>query len=201
MWSGKLGILQFPQLTLNDCEWRVRPLAFLTARVSLKVKARVYDGALQSVVTLSPGGKVRLKDLAGVVPVAALAHIIPPNFVDGRIGLDLAKLTVAEQWVIDAHGTVDLVGLQLTSPIQEELGSYEIVFDGTRDNTLQGTISEVDGPLVASGVLSLNADRSWLLDGSVRPEPTASRQLVQALSMLGARSPDGSYPLSARGSN
>jgi len=201
IWSGRAATIRSPHITLTDVRWRARPLALLTARLSYLLNIKIGDGAIQTVASVSIDQKTRLKELSGVVPLSALRGIAQLSTFDGRIGLDLDDLLVVDQWITDAHGSVDLVSLSLTVPITEALGNYELIFDGASDAVLEGRFREVDAPLAASGTLALHADRNWELSGTVKPTAATSRQLSQALTFLGSRQADGSYPISAQGRN
>ena len=197
LWSGQADRIVLPQATLADTAWEIRPLALLTGRLSYDIDTKIGNGAIRTIVSVSPFGSVRMKNLAGVLPVDAFGGLgIPIAAYDGRIGLDLAKLEIEDNWITDASGTVDIVSLELISPVRETLGSYAIVFDGAADDLLEGRFSEVDGPLQATGTVVLRPGRQWALSGDVKAKPGASAQLTRGLSMLGQRNSDGSYPIS-----
>ncbi|MDH3589108.1 MAG: type II secretion system protein N [Gammaproteobacteria bacterium] len=196
VWSGRANRIGMSPVNLTETNWRLRPLGLFALRLSYKLDAKMDGGAIQATASVNPAGTIRMKKLAGILPMQALSGFIPVGSIDGRIGLDFAELQIEDNWVSDAVGTIDIVSLSLVAPVKAALGSYEVVFDGVEDDTLQADFRDVSGPLQASGTLSLLSEQRWELSGTVRAKQGAPAQLVRGLSMLGARNSDGSYPIS-----
>ncbi len=195
VWSGTADTIVAGQVRLEDVTWKAHPLALATGRASYTVRAGVAGGSVQARASAGLGGTIRLRDVAGVLPLAAFAEVAPVDAVDGRIGLDFASATIADEWITDATGSANLVSLNVLAPVNEALGSYELAFEGAGDSGLQGRLSDVQGPLAVNGTLTLGAGKSWSLDATVKAKPSASQQLAQSLSFVGERQPDGSYRL------
>lgn len=194
-WSGHADTIVTPHATLLDTRWSARPLSLITGKMTYKINTTVAGGAIETRLSISPGGSIVLKELTGVVALSSLPSIAPSVTIDGRVGLDFARLKIADQWLIDAEGTLDIIGLTLVNPVAETLGNFEVVFNGADESGLQGLINNLEGPLDVNGTLSLPGDRNWQLNGNIKPTSATSSQVIQGLAFLGSRNSDGSYAL------
>lgn len=194
-WSGHADTVLTPHVILTDATWTVRPLSLLTAKLGFHLNANIDDGVIDTIVSLSPGGSIRLSELTGVLPIGIFPKIAPSVTIDGRLGLTFEELVIEDQWPVDARGTVDIVELQVVEPAAESLGNYEVLFSGAGDAGLEGLITDNGGPLEVEGRLYLPGDRQWQVRGNAKPTSSASAQVSQALGFLGTRNTDGSYKL------
>lgn len=195
VWSGHAELIITPHARLADTSWSARPLSLLTGKLSYQLSSTIAGGAIETRLSISPGGSMVLKNLTGVVALSSLPGIVPPGTIDGRLGLDFVRLKITDQWPIDAEGTLDIVNLAVMNPVVESLGNFEVVFNGASESGLEGLISNLDGPLDVSGTLSLPGDKQWQLNGNIKPTSSASTNIIQGLTFLGSRNSDGSYAL------
>lgn len=200
LWNGGADALLLGRTAWGPLQWQARPLALFIGRVAADVTVRAPGGgSVAARIGIAPTGTVHLADVAGIVPLSALAGTIPTGTFDGRIGLDLAEARLDEHWLVDATGTIDLVGLELLTPIAETLGSYELTFAGAQADRLVGVFREVQAKLGAEGQLVLHRDRRWEIAGLVTATSATSNELSRALAMLGQRDAQGRYLLAMSG--
>lgn len=199
VWNGRAESVAFGDTVAGATEWQLRPLALLRGRLSAELTINFAGGAVVGGAAVTPAGTIYLDNVAGVVPLSMLNSIVPTSTFDGRLGLDLIDARLVDHWLVDAHGTVDLVDLRMISPIEEPLGSYELLFDGADGDTLNGVFRDVQARLGAEGSLVLHRDRRWELDGLISAPAGTRAELTRALAMLGQRDPQGRYRLTLGG--
>ena len=199
LWHGTASAVVIDSFVLGATDWRVRPLNLLLGRLRADFDIKLEGGALSGQASAGLGGKVRLRELYGVIPLSMLSGLIPTEQYDGRLGLDIESAVVNGGWLVDASGTVDIVGLRIINPIEEPLGDYEFTFSGADDDSLDGVFRDSNAPLKAEGVLILHADRRWELNGTITPTPQTPSRLSQGLAVFATTDAQGRYQLSFSG--
>lgn len=199
LWQGRAESLALGTTVTGPVEWKLRPWSLFAGRLSADCSVRLDGGSVAGRVAVTPTGTVHLHDVAGVVPLSALAAAVPMSAFDGRLGLDIATAKIIDQWLVDATGTIDLVDLRIVAPIEEALGSYEVAFTGADAGRLDGAFREVQANVGAEGVLTLHNDRRWEVDGLVSAAAGTSSELTRALALLGQRDAQGRYQLALSG--
>src|SRR5690606_466825 len=80
------------------------------------------------------------------------------------------------------------------------LGDYEITFSGGGD-AIAADVRDAGGPLEVAATLTLDRERNYVLEGTVRARANASKMLVQALELMtGDPDPAGRRALGLTGS-
>ena len=199
LWRGTASAVVVESAVLGTTEWRVRPLALLLGQLRASLDLKLEGGALSGQVSTGLGGRIRVRKLYGVVPLSMLSGLVPTEQYDGRLGLDIESAVVSGGWLVDANGTVDIVGLRIVNPVDQPLGDYEISFAGAGDDSLDGAFRDTKAPLKAEGRLILHADKRWEIDGLVTPTPQTPAQLSQGLAMFATADRQGRFKLSLQG--
>ena len=203
IWSGQASAIGLGGWSLGATQWSMIPSELLRARLAYHVRAEHPDGFVETDMSAGFGQSLEFGDLQGALPVASLSQIVPVAGLRGQVVLRFALLELKQGWPTAAEGAVALGNLEVINPITEILGDFRVDFaqPATADGVLVGQINDQgDGPLEVSGRLDLRPDRSYVLDGYVRPRGTISRDLQTALSLIGAQEPDGRRRFGAEGS-
>ncbi len=200
IWSGSAEQVDpgAAGIVLGDTRWTINPLSVLTARASGTLSTQLDERSRLNTSFSKPffGQSLALSDTQGIIDLSAVPAALRPNQVAGRVGLSFDTLRLDAMWPTRAQGSVDLVDLQLSRPSQIDLGSFEIVFDGSG---VVGKVADTDSDISVNGELSLAADRSYLFEGSALAGPNANRNIADALQFLGAQDADGRVALSFSG--
>lgn len=199
LWRGNAAAVAIDSTVFGATQWRVRPLALFVGQLRADFDLKLPGGALNGQASATPGGKLRLRGLTGVVPLAALGQLIPTGSYEGRLGLDIDSAVIADGWLVDASGTVDIVDLRMNAPVEEALGNYVLTFSGAGEETLDGVFRETEAPVEAEGVLSLRADRTWELNGTISTTPKTPTQVSQGLAYLPSAGRQGQFLISFSG--
>jgi hypothetical protein len=165
----------------------MRPLSLLRGRVAYRIQAQAPDGLIKGVFALSPAGTLHVSELSGVASMQSLASVLPQelptSLFQGRAQFKLDDLRLAEGWPQSAHGQVDLVDLMLTTPV-EPLGSYAMELDGGDGEPIRGSFHDTAGALEIKGTITLNADRTYVLQCTARARPQASDNIKASVGLI-----------------
>jgi len=110
LWHGRAASAQWRDsrsaIALGVVEWRIAPWSLLLLQPRLQISAEYGEQFAGAVVTLSPLGKVTLRDLRAAVPATSLRALAPLP-VDGQVTMQLQQLT------LQLGGTVETVAGEL----------------------------------------------------------------------------------------
>jgi general secretion pathway protein N len=189
IWSGRAAFGSIPRLPLSDLRWNLSAWPLLLGRVSGEFEARLAEGFVSGRVTAS-GNTVRFRDLRASTSLQTLKTLLPIGDTTGNVSAALQTLELVDQWPTTVAGRLSIGQLE-TAPLMATagagfvaIGSFELTFTDTGGQGVEATIHDTGGPLEVNGRLSLGLDRSYLLDGTVRPRPDASELLLQGLSFM-----------------
>lgn len=202
VWKGRAQVVQVANSNLGSVSWDLHVLALFTARLQADVQLTRIDGFARGVVTASPSGNVRLRNVTASLPLAALPAGGLPRGWAGTLNLKLADLAVEKGWPTVVNGTVEVVDLIGPPRKPANIGSYKLTFpDPNAKNVegLAGALVDTAGPLQISGTLLLKPDRSYQIDGLVATRPTTPRDVADALQILGPPDAQGRREFSMAG--
>ncbi len=208
IWNGRAQAISAGPTVIGETSWRLSRTWLLAGKMSADIKAsigrsRVNTGASRFVF----GSHLKLRSLQGIVyaddlPPALLAGLRNQGItgLEGRIGLSFQELVLADGWPSDARGSVDLVELDVATPFgAEQIGSYEVLFDGRSDGELNGQLADTDGPIALQGQVTFLPERGYRYRVVATPKPGAPQSIVQALSATGKPAPGGGAEFSDQG--
>ncbi|MDE2150261.1 MAG: type II secretion system protein N [Gammaproteobacteria bacterium] len=172
--------------SLQRLHWQLRPVWLLLGRFDWTIgggdSALHFAGELQwglggmRARHLTAGG--RLKDL---LPLAGLPFVP----ADGVATLKLDRLRLAGSRIVGLRGQAQIQHLNWTLTQQPlELGTFNADLS-TADGTLSARLSTLAGPIDVGGTASLNSDRRYELNLTLKPKPGASSQLTGILGAFG----------------
>ncbi len=206
VWSGRAAVGSVAGLAIRDVAWDIAPWRLLLGSVGGRAEARLADGFASTGFRAGPRRTV-LDGLQISTSVPVLEPLLPVQGTSGLLSASFARLELERGWPIRAEGEVRLRDLQVTPFIPTAggqliaLGDYAIVFANGGGEALAAEIRDTGGPLEVQATLTLDRDRAYRLEGTVRPRPSASRDLVQGIEiMTGEPDPAGRRPLGLTGS-
>jgi general secretion pathway protein N len=203
VWKGRAQVVQVANSNLGSVSWNLHVLALFTARLQADVQLTRVDGFARGVVTASASGNVRLRDVTASLPLSALPAGGLPRGWMATLNLKLADLAVEKGWPTVVEGTVEVVDLVGPPRRPANIGSYKLTFPAAASaksaEGLVGALQDTGGPLQITGTLLLKPDRSYLLNTLIATRPTAPREVVDALQILGPPDSQGRRPFSSDG--
>lgn len=206
VWNGQCNGLAYstggaPPLKLDTLSWKLHPLALLRGRAQADLALAGAGISAQGRLTLRSGGRVAVAGLSGVIALdhsrlAALpagwsaqaeAHDLEFGIESGKLAA-LGGLLRARQ-LRDARGT--------------SFGDFRLQFPRQDSAPFRGALADDTGarpgPLQLTSQLTLNADQSWQLRGTVVLRPGSPPGLAGLLDQLAPADLDGQRHFSLEG--
>ncbi|MEO6078807.1 MAG: type II secretion system protein N [Steroidobacteraceae bacterium] len=203
VWRGQCAMLTLQQpgaapLQVELLRWKLQPAALLRLSLQAAVEMQTPMGAGSGQLELRRGGRLALLDVtATAVFDRRLYATLPPGWT-GR--LDAQHLTVRVEGTRLLALSGELTLLDFNDGMGSQFGSYRLVFPPAAAPPFAGALQDTGGPLAVTASLTINADRRWLLNGTIAARPAAGLALRKRLDILGAPDANGRYPLSIEGS-
>lgn len=204
VWSGRADLGSIQGESLKDIEWSLRPWSLLFGKVGLNWSFHLSgpggtQGFGRGVTSMGLDGSMDFPRLQAEVPAAMTAKMARMSALRpaGTVNLNLQDVEWNGQNLVSASGRVVWrgAGVSLIKPIS--LGDLTMVLE-TEGDKIKGVISDSGGPLSIAGVLSLNADGAYQVNGTLAARNDADLQ--NALRSLGRPGPDGKVKINYSGS-
>ncbi len=208
IWSGSAQFVSIDTFAMRDLRWEIDALPLLLMRLGGAAQARLQNGFADTQFSIS-GESVELRNLQLSTSVATLSAVLPVSGASGAVSTQFSELdlerVVAQingqaaeiMWPVSANGTIRISDL-LVEPYAGlgnqliPLGSYELDFADTAEESIQAQIRDLGGPLEFDGTLELSPSREYLLEGRIRTRADAPQSLAQGLNfMTGEPGADG----------
>jgi hypothetical protein len=203
VWRGECSTLVWSPpgrapLRLDLLRWRLSPLALLRASAQAQVEVAGPGLAANGQVAVQSGGRVRLSQLSGHGRLdRSLLSALPSGWsteVEAR-SLDLA---------IDGGQLQSLGGTLLARDLRDErgtaLGNFRLDFPAQGAPPFTGSLRDEGGPMQLDSQLTINANRSWQLRGTVISRPGSPAALNRVLDQLANADINGRRSFTIEGS-
>jgi hypothetical protein len=97
LWHGTAAEASIEGIYLRDIEWRMRPLAIFTGKLSYAVSASSASGIVESQVVVSLSGDINLSQVTAAVPLYPFAGSLGLPGLSGVAQLRFERL---EPWIL-----------------------------------------------------------------------------------------------------
>ena len=197
LWTGSARQLVLNNAAAGELEWEVKPSQLLTGRLGLKFESQLPDGSISGNAAISLGGSIYLDSVKGSMPLGYITTDFPPGMLDGRVSLIFEEAIFENEWPTRLKGVLAVGNLVQNIPKPTPLGTFSVTFDGEQgeDGSVKGVIETRSGALQVDGLLTLNSNRSFVMDSMVRAKAETPDDLKGMLPLIGEQEPDGGYPL------
>jgi hypothetical protein len=185
-------------LRIDSLHWKLHPAALLLGRLSADVVMLRGEGEARATVTRGAGGLLDVQGLQGQMQIDRdLLPPLPPGW-RGVARFEEVQLRLDGSTIGQLSGAAEL--RDMTDATAARLGSYRLDF-GTQPQSppFHGTFRSLDGPLTMEGRITLEADTSWVLEGTVAARPDTPPALARMLQVLGPADASGARPFSIAG--
>ena len=183
LWHGTAAEASIDGIYLRDIEWRMRPLAIFTGKLSYAVSASSVSGVVESQVVIGSSGDINLSQVTAAVPLYPFAGSLGLPGLSGVAQLRFTRLDISNGLATAADGTLDLVNLVIPRLGRESLGSYTAEFH-TQNNGISASVEDSDGVIDLAGSLQVNNDRSYEFIAQLVTIPNTPQSLRQQLKFL-----------------
>jgi hypothetical protein len=206
VWSGAASGLAWRGSALGDLRWSIAPLDLLRGRLGANLRLTRPDGSIESRLAATFSDNLDLKDVRIDLPVEALSALpvgLPKGW-RGRLQAELPELSLAKGWPTRVHGTIDMDGLIAPPPRNASIGSYHAILPDPQAAAgaapgISARVVDKQGPFSVDARLTLSADRSFLLEGTLAPRGDTPPALLRSLQLLGPPDAAGRRPFSVSG--
>lgn len=199
LWRGACTDARVRGFAIDQLAWQVHPSALLRGRVRIQLSA--VRGAASASGQISVGLHGPLEGRAVHARLALAPALLPalPPYISGRLSMDIARIVVARNGVIEhLQGRLTVRHLVDSQRHVTPLGSFAVTFPASPGEPL-GRLRDLGGPLALRGTLRLTNQPGYVLRARVAARAGAAPSLVQALRYLGAPDAEGRRPFALAG--
>lgn len=203
LWQGEAQQLQLNKQVVADLNWQLSAWSLLLGELSGEVSLHQDKAYLQSQLTTPlSGGEVVASDIEGRLPLNLIQPYLAqlPLPLEGVLSLKLKTLQLdAAGRPQQAEGRIVWHQAGVSAPQQLLFGDLQMDLESVAGGGIKGTISDSGGPLKLNVILTLSAEGSYQVKGTIKGAESAPPELRQTLTMLGRANAEGAYPLNLSG--
>jgi hypothetical protein len=188
VWRGRVDNASWKGHALGPLRWSIRPWRLAVLELDYGVDYGVPGETVTLDVAVRRGGRVRLSNLRGALPIARFQGFLSPRGWTGRIELDVARVELRDGRPVAAAGTVHVRGLSAPYAGSGGLGDFELMLGegSVGAEGIAGRLRDLGtGALTVRATLTLDPRGQYLLSGEVATVPGADSRVQQALAYLG----------------
>jgi general secretion pathway protein N len=201
LWNGRAGSVITGKLSLDNVEWSFLPLHLLLAKAAIDVEAKFNGNPLESRLSTGLGGNLAVDDLnvkLGASDVASLV-VLPLGELSGDFFLRINSAIFQPGSVPRIDGTLNWNKAAITVAETADLGNVSILLNEDDDSPLTASISNKGGQLTLSGNLTTDDTGQYSLKLSMKPNASASDNLISSLGMVAKKQRNGEFILNNTG--
>lgn len=198
IWKGRAGVLALRGEGLGALDWKVHPLALLSARLDLDLDLSGGDYVGSTFASLG-GGRLRLQQAQLSMDAQKLqpALDIPSLLLRGRVEFTLAEAELVGGFPRQLRGEAYWRDAAVAGEAEALLGTLRAEFQTAADGAIIGSVQDEGGPLSLEG--QFRAALTGYEADAVLMARDGNPQVIKALRYIGEVQPDGSSVLQVRG--
>ena len=196
VWSGQAGTVRTQQnLTLENIEWSFLPWRLLLINVAFDVNAEYSNKPLSSRLSTGISRKLYVDNLNMKLDAADIAAIIslPVGELSGELHLRVNNAVLAQGAVPVIDGTLNWNQATVTIAETADLGNVSVLINEQNDSPLTASISNKGGHLSLEGKLTTTLQGNYSLQLTMKPNTSASDNLVSSIAMFAKKQRDGNF--------
>ncbi len=193
VWHGECLGLQYQGTALGDATWNLAPSAAFRGRLAgdVDVRGSALNARADLDTNFSGVGEFHNVALQVTLDPALLPQLPPQQ--RGALSANLKRLELVPGPAPRAiEGTIELRDLKQVGAQPMDLGSYQVIFDGSpaQDGALVGKLRDLGGPYIVDGTQRPTAPNGYLVQGYITGRTAEAERNVREIT-LGAM-PDAS---------
>lgn len=195
LWNGQANIIITNKLILNNVQWSFLPLRLLLAKAAVNVNAEFNSNPMNSRLSVGLSGNLAVDELSMKLDATDVASllVLPLGELSGEFLLRINNAIFQPGSVPRIDGTVNWLRAAVTVAETADLGNVSIVIDENDDSPLTASISNKGGQLLLSGNLTTDEMGEYALKLTMKPNASASGNLVNSLAMFAKKQPNGAF--------
>jgi len=199
--SGRAARVLVGGAAIEDVRWQFRLAPLLLGRIGADASLATEAGTLRATVSRGLGGRVRLTDVNGPLPLERAGRLAGFSYLplSGTVTLDLQRIEFDGRTLVVAAGRASLRNArwQLLRP-PAPLGTHTVEI-GNAENAINAEVIDTQGPIAVDGLARLDPSGRYRLDLTLRPRAGADQRLRGLLSQLGQPDDQGRQRIRASG--
>ena len=202
LWSGQAGTVRTQQnLTLKNIEWSFLPWRLLLINVAFDVNAEYNKKPLTSRLSTGISRNLYVDNLNMKLDATDITAIVslPVGELSGEFHLRVNNAVLAQGAVPIIDGTLNWNQATVTIAETADLGNVSILINEKDDSPLAASISNKGGHLSLEGKLTTTLQGEYSLQLTMKPNTSASDNLVSSIAMFAKKQRDGNFILNNSG--
>ena len=202
LWNGQAGTVHTQQnLTLKNIEWSFLPWRLLLINVAFDVNAEYNSKPLSSRLSTGISRNLYVDNLNMKLDAADIAAMVslPIGELSGEFHLRINNAVLAQGAVPVIDGTLNWNQAAVTIAETADLGNVSVLINEKDDSPLAASISNKGGHLSLDGKLTTTLQGDYSLQLTMKPNASASNNLVSSLSMFANKQGNGNFIVNNKG--
>ena len=202
IWSGRAGTVDTRRdIVLKEVDWSFLPWRLLLASAAIDVNAELNSKPLATRVAAGITGKVTVQGLDMKLDAADIAPLVklPIGKLSGEFQLRIERAYLQQGSVPRIDGSVAWNQAAVTVAETADLGNVSIQMSENDQSPLSADISNKGGHLSLKGRFTTTDQGDYVLQLTMKPNNTASENLVSSLAMFAKKLPNGEFQLDNSG--
>jgi len=197
LWSGKASIVITNKLILNNAQWSFLPSRMLLAKIAFDVDADLNNNPLQSRISAGMNGNLSIDDLSTQLSAVDIASmlVLPLGELSGEFLLKIKHATFQPGSVPTVDGAISWNGAAVTIAETASLGNVSILVSESDASPLTAYITNKGGQLALNGNLTTDETGLYTLRLSMKPNASASDNLINSLGLFAKKQRSGEFIL------
>ena len=202
LWNGRAGSIDTRRnITLKNIHWSFQPWRLLLAKASIRLTAQFNNKPFSSRLSSGISGKLVVDNLdmkLGAADIASLVSL-PLGELSGEFALHIDHAVFDPGSVPRIDGSINWNQASITVAETADLGNVTIVLNETEGSPLAATISNSGGHIALNGNFTTTDQGVYTLQLTMKPNSTASDNLVNSLAMFAKKQRNGEFLLNNNG--
>ena len=202
LWNGQAGsITTSKHVTLKNIEWSFVPWRLLLVKIAVDVNAEYSNSPLNARLSAGIGGNLAVHNLSMKLDASDIAALVslPLGELSGEFSLRINTANFKPGTVPRVEGTLNWNQAGITVAETADLGNVSVLVTENDDSPLTANITNKGGDLSLNGSLTTTGQGEYTLQLNMKPNATASDNIVSSLAMFAKKQRNGEFVLNNRG--
>lgn len=190
----------FP-VELTEANWKLLPRKLLAAAVGVNFDFKAYGGLGDGDFERKLNGDMRLSDVRFTGPAKGLEALLPLPVASfaGQFALQVEVAELENNLLTEMVAKLDWSNAVLETPIALFAGTVSIDIQPVDAQTHRAAVTVSGGEVDVQGSVDVKQNGDFVTDFMVKPEASASPDVINALRGLGRPDNQGRYRLQQNG--
>ena len=202
LWNGKAGVITTNRnLTLKNFEWSFLPWRLLLVKLAIDVNAEYNKRPITTRLSTGISGQLAIDDLNTKLDASEISSLIslPIGELSGEFNLYINSAIIEQGSVPRIDGTLNWNQAAVTIAETAELGNVAVLVNESDDSPLVARITNKGGDLLLNGNFITTTQGEYSLQLTMKPNATASTNLISSLAMFAKKQRNGEFLLNNKG--